>query len=221
VSHSDEYTDVMLSAMDLIWGEGFMAPGGAVNVEQMVRGLAIDGKRVLDIGCGQGLPACIRARYYGARVVGTDLEAHLIERAVRRAKAQNLENQVEFLQVEPGPMPFEDEVFDVVVISGAMTQVQDKLGMYSECRRVLRPGGTLSCYDWMKPAGPLSSDMLYWFELEGLTYELRTPQEHMELLAQSGFETADYRDKSDWYRISYLLLQDKKTVASRKEVERR
>jgi len=44
MSHGDEYTDAMLAAMDLIWGEGLMAPGGAGNVEQMVRGIDLDGR---------------------------------------------------------------------------------------------------------------------------------------------------------------------------------
>ena len=200
MSHADEYTDAMVAAMDLIWGEGFMAPGGVGNVEQLVRGLALDGKEVLDIGCGQGLPSCLLARDYGARVTGTDLETHLIDRARRRSTDFGLEDRVHFEVVEPGPMPFADEHFDVIFISGAMTQVADKLSMYRECLRVLRPGGVLSCYDWMKPPGPLSDDMHYWFELEGLTYELRTPEEHMAMLEEAGFENPTYRDKSDWYR---------------------
>ncbi|MEL7043757.1 MAG: hypothetical protein AAGL66_01885 [Pseudomonadota bacterium] len=61
----------MLSAMDLIWGEGFMAPGGVGNVEQMVRGLDLHDRDGLDIGCGQGEPACILAREHGPRVRAT------------------------------------------------------------------------------------------------------------------------------------------------------
>ncbi|MEM9316220.1 MAG: methyltransferase domain-containing protein [Pseudomonadota bacterium] len=190
----------MLSAMDLIWGEGFMAPGGIGNVEQMVRGLDLHDRDVLDIGCGQGEPACILAREHGARVVGTDLEAHLVERARKRAAEADLDRRVSFCLAKPGPLDFVDESFDCIVCSGAMTQIEDKLSMLCECLRVLRPGGTLSCYDWMKPPGPLSKDMHYWFELEGLTYALRTPDEHLDLLRDAGFSRISQRDKSAWYR---------------------
>lgn len=190
----------MLAAMDLIWGEGFMAPGGAGNVDNLVGGIDLHGRRVLDIGCGQGLPACILASRYNASVIGTDLEAHLIMRAQARSHSCGLAERVGFVLVEPGPLSFADASFDMVICSGAMTQVEDKLSMYRECLRVLKPGGTLSCYDWMKPPGPISADMRYWFELEGLSYALRTPEEHIALLAQAGFLAADYRDKSAWYR---------------------
>jgi phosphoethanolamine N-methyltransferase len=200
MSHSDEYTGAMLLAMDLIWGEGFMAPGGAGHVEQMVRGLDLEGKRVLDIGCGQGMPACLLAASHGAHIVGTDIEGHLVARASARARSMDLSDRVSFVTVAPGPLTFADTSFDAVLISGALTQIEDKLSMYRECLRVLKPGGELSTYDWMKPAGPLSDDMLHWFELEGLSYALRSADEHLVLLEQAGFAQARCRDKSDWYR---------------------
>ena len=200
MSHTDEYTEAMLAAMDLIWGEGFMAPGGEGHVDNMVAGLDLHGRRVLDIGCGQGRPACIVAGKYGAEVTGTDLDAHLIHRAADRAAHAGLSARTRFLVVEHGPLCFDDNSFDAVLISGALTQVEDKLAMYRECLRVLQPGGTLSCYDWMKPPGPFSAEMLYWFELEGLTYAMRTPEEHLALLAEAGFAGASCDDRSDWYR---------------------
>ncbi len=205
MEHNDEYTAAMLAAMDLIWGEGFMAPGGEGNVEQMVSGLDLRGRKVLDIGCGQGLPACILARKHGATVVGTDLEAHLVQRAQLWAEQEGLQEQLSFRQVAPGPLSFDDESFDLIVISGALTQIADKLAMLRECFRVLKPGGSLSCYDWMKPAGPLSAAMHRWFALEGLTYELRTPEDQAELFLQAGFLDVTWRDKSAWYRREAAL----------------
>jgi hypothetical protein len=51
----------MLAAMDLIWGEGFMASGGEGNIDRLVKGLDLAGKNLLDSGCGQGRPACVLA----------------------------------------------------------------------------------------------------------------------------------------------------------------
>jgi ubiquinone/menaquinone biosynthesis C-methylase UbiE len=112
-------------------------------VDKLVTGLSLAGRRVLDIGCGQGRPACYLAARYGARVVGTDLEGHLVERARERARREGLDDRVSFLQVQPGPLCFADDSFDVVLSTGAFTQVEDKAGMFRECRRVLRPGGAL------------------------------------------------------------------------------
>ena len=133
-----------MAVMSLIWGEGFMAPGGEGNVDKLVEGLDLKDKQVLDIGCGLGRPACILAEKYGAYVVGTDLESHLVERSRQRAAKMGFSQQTEFIVVEPGPLDFADDSFDVIVSSGAFTQVDDKPGMYKECLRVLKPGGVLS-----------------------------------------------------------------------------
>jgi lysyl-tRNA synthetase class I len=65
---------------------------------------------------------------------------------------------------------------------------------------VLKPGGTFSCYDWMKSGGEYSEDMLYWFEMEGLTFAMETLEKHGELLAEAGFREVELLDASDWYR---------------------
>jgi len=186
--------------MELIWGDGFMAPGGEGHVDNLVEGLELQGKQVLDIGCGLGRPACILAKKYGAYVVGTDLESHLINRSKQRALEMGLANQTEFIVVKPGPLDFADGSFDVLVSSGAFTQIENKLAMYKECLRVLKPGGVLSCYDWMKSEGEYSQDMLRWFEVEGLTYAMETIEEHQRLVLAAGFESIAMSDRSPWFR---------------------
>lgn len=200
MEHVDEYDESLIAVLNLIWGEGFMAPGGEGNVDKLVEGLELQGKRVLDIGCGLGKPTCILAEKYGAYVVGTDLESHLIDRSKQRAIELGLTKQTDFRVVEPGPLNFADDSFDVIVSSGAFTQIDDKLSMYKECLRVLKPGGVLSCYDWMKSEGEYSQEMLYWFEVEGLTYAMETKEEHRQLLLASGFETVTISDRSPWFK---------------------
>ena len=53
--HENEYNDEMVAMLELVWGEGFMAPGGAGNVAKTVEGLDLENRRVLDIGCGLGV----------------------------------------------------------------------------------------------------------------------------------------------------------------------
>jgi phosphoethanolamine N-methyltransferase len=200
MEHESEYHDAMIATLELIWGKDFMAPGGEGHVDNMIGGLNVRNKSILDYGCGLGGPAFVMVEKYGANVVGIDIEEHLIDRAQRRAKELGLEAQTDFKLVEPGPLTFPDESFDVVLSSGAFTQIESKRETYDDCRRVLKPGGTLTCYDWMKPEGEFSEDMLYWFKMEGLTYAMETPKRHEEVLEEAGFTDIQVKDGSDWYR---------------------
>ena len=89
-------------------------------------------------------------------MVGIDIEAPLVERAKQNAVELGLEKNTEFHFVKPGALNFPNESFDIVMSSGAFTQVADKHSMYQECLRVLKPGGQLTCYDWMKRYFPLT-----------------------------------------------------------------
>ena len=209
MGNESEYHDAMITLLELVWGEGFMAPGGAGNIAKIVDGVDLKGKRVLDIGCGTGGPAFILARTYGANVVGTDLEPHLIEIAKERAAKLALVEKIDFRVVEPGPLSFPDSSFDCVVSSGAFTQIEDKLGMFKEVHRVLKLGGVFSCYDWMKSEGEYSDDMLYWFKVEELTYAMETPERQEKILTEAGFVDVAITDASNWYREHVRLEYEK------------
>jgi len=195
-----EYNDAMTTMLELIWGVGFMAPGGEGNIANLVEGLEVRDRRILDIGCGIGGPAFVLASKYGAHVVGTDIEPQLIDQARLRAEKLGLSSSCEFVTVDPGPMPFPDESFDVVLSTGVIMQIENKREIFEESLRVLKPGGILTCYDWMKPEGEYSEDMHYWFKMERLTYSMKTFQEYEDLLREAGFIDIELKDASEWYR---------------------
>jgi phosphoethanolamine N-methyltransferase len=200
MEHESEYDDALVALLELVWGEGYMAPGGEGNIAKIAEGLDMRDKRVLDFGCGLGGPAFFLVRNHGANVIGIDLEPQLIESARRSAIKHDLEAKTEFHVVETGPITYPDESFDFVVSSGAFTQVANKLEMFREVLRVLKPGGVFSCYDWMKSEGDYSEDMHYWFKLEGLTYAMVTPERNEEILREAGFVDISIVERSDWYR---------------------
>jgi ubiquinone/menaquinone biosynthesis C-methylase UbiE len=195
-----EYPDAMIAMLEIIWGPGFMAPGGEGNIAKLVEGLDVRDQRILDIGCGIGGPAFVLAEKYGANVVGIDIEPELIAQAQQRSKELKIDARCEFVLVEPGPMPFPDESFDVVLSSGVIMQIEDKEQVFEEAIRVLKPGGTLTSYDWMKPEREFSDDMRYWFKMERLTYDMKTFVEYEALLRDAGFTEIQLADHSGWYR---------------------
>lgn len=200
MTHENEYDDKLITMLELIWGEGYMAPGGAGNVAKILDGIETRGKRILDIGSGIGGPAFEMARTHGATVVGIDLEEPLVERAKKAARAKGLTDKCTFRTVGIGPFDFEDESFDIVVSSGALTQTEDKETVFRECFRILKPGGWISIYDWVKSDAPLSEAMYYWFEVEGLTFSLETYEQYGQRLENAGFTGVTIEDATDWYQ---------------------
>jgi ubiquinone/menaquinone biosynthesis C-methylase UbiE len=200
MAHENEYHDNMVKMLELIWGEGYMAPGGPGNIAKLLKDTSPQGKRILDVGCGIGGPALEMASTFGAYVTGIDLEAQLIERASTDARTRGLDDRCKFQTVSIGPLPFPNESFDIVVSSGAITQTSDKTALFTEILRVLEPGGFLSCYEWMRSDEDYSADMFEWFRLEGLTYDLKTLDGYASRFAAAGFKEIVATDASDWYR---------------------
>jgi len=104
----------------------------------------LNGKRVLDIGTGDGQYALEAARR-GGQIVALDRNQSMLDAARLRARALDLP-----LQLHRGDatlLPFPDGSFDVVLAVTVLCLVPDAAQAVREMARVLRPGGRLVLAD--------------------------------------------------------------------------
>src|SRR5215468_8660713 len=104
----EEYDDRMLKLLQIIWGEGFLSPGGPQAVREIVAGLDLQGKSALDIGCGLGGLDEVLAGEFGAQVTGVDVAKLIAKLGQERIAASKLHDRIEIRLIEPGPLPFAD-----------------------------------------------------------------------------------------------------------------
>ncbi|MGP0057124.1 MAG: class I SAM-dependent methyltransferase, partial [Steroidobacteraceae bacterium] len=147
-SEPGEYDAGMLALLQIIWGDGFLSPGGADEIERLLEGSNIEGCEVLDIGCGLGVIDELLVRQYRARsVVGIDIDPALLNDMQRRIERAGLASRIRGQKVDVGPLPFPAASFDVVFSKDSMVQIPDKPAIYAEVLRVLRPGGRFIASD--------------------------------------------------------------------------
>ncbi len=200
-SEPGEYDAGMLALLQIIWGDGFLSPGGADEIERLLEGSNIEGCEVLDIGCGLGVIDELLVRQYRARsVVGIDIDPALLNDMQRRIERAGLASRIRGQKVDVGPLPFPAASFDVVFSKDSMVQIPDKPAIYAEVLRVLRPGGRFIASDWLRGGtGAYSPEMIEFFRLEGIAYNMVSLDESADALRAAGFVDVEIRDRHDWY----------------------
>jgi SAM-dependent methyltransferase len=116
----------------------------------------IDGKDVLDFGCGNGpLSLFLAATRRAKSITGVDLYSDAIGRA--QAALSRIDpaptTQVAFLIGSEERMPVSDESADTLLAFDCMEHVMDPAAILAEWARVLRPGGK-ALIEWFPFAGP-------------------------------------------------------------------
>lgn len=116
------------------------------GAEEFVSRLNIQpGTRVLDVACGNGNTA-IPAALAGAEVTGIDLAPYLIDQAIERAAQAGVDAEFDIGDAEA--MPYDDELFDMVItMFGAMFAPRPEVTA-AELVRVCASGGTLAMANW-------------------------------------------------------------------------
>lgn len=98
----------------------------------------VAGRRVLDVGCGDGALAMELDRR-GARVVGVDPSADMLEAAVARTRG----HPIALAAAAGERLPFRDGSFDLVLAKTVLCFVPDAQAMMDEMARVLHLQGRL------------------------------------------------------------------------------
>lgn len=103
---------------------------------------SLDGKRVLDVGCGNGAYSVYLAMY-GAEVHGFDISEEGIRTARHIAAVNDMTDRCSFSRQSATDLSFPDETFDIVLCSNVLHHIWKYDGVQSELYRVLADGGAL------------------------------------------------------------------------------
>jgi ubiquinone/menaquinone biosynthesis C-methylase UbiE len=142
-----EYSLDYCHFLEAVYGEGMMSEGGAAAIELMFESVSIKNKTVLDIGSGLGGVAIYLAKKFDLSVVGIDINSTMIAEAKQRIP-KNLSDKISFhVYNDIAKLPFPDRHFDVVYSKGVLTHVQDKLPLFREVARIIKPNGKFIIID--------------------------------------------------------------------------
>jgi SAM-dependent methyltransferase len=112
--------------------------GADVPSEATLRLLGnVDGKRILDLGCGSGANAVVLAQQ-GAKVIGVDPSVQRL--GVAREHAEQAEVKVELHQAEAADLAFlRSDSVDAALSVMALAEVDDLARVFRQVHRVLKP----------------------------------------------------------------------------------
>ena len=218
---SKEYTQVacnkdhkihFVSGLPLAKRLGYPDPVFAFIPEEAIRPFAGVGnpfkigplnpmETVLDIGCGAGFDMLV-AWLSGSKenkIYGIDITDAMLKKAKENAHTLGAEN-INVLKGNAEKIPLADASIDVVISNGVINLCTDKLRVYQEIHRVLKPGGRFQIADVIleNPVPNESRDLLHlWTNCVAGGIPM---YDYSDILRSAGFKNVKVYDSYDVFK---------------------
>lgn len=138
--------------------------------------------KVLELACGTGqltfrLSKCV------ASWTATDFSENMIKEAKKRSK----NNKIHFEVQDATALPYENELFDVVLIANALHIMPNPEKALAEIKRVLKPNGILIAPTFVYD-GKINKRMIWMMEKLGFkTFHKWKAVEYMQYVEENGY----------------------------------
>lgn len=198
------YYDIVTRFYLFAWGTSFhfspRRPGESLIASQrrQEQGIAQilrlePGMRVADLGCGVGGPMVAIAEATGANITGINYNAYQIERGKRVVSKAGLDETCQFLFANFMDVPLEDGAFDAIYCFESACHAPNKLLLFRESYRLLKPGGEMAVLDWcfterFDVDDVRHRDIHTRIETANATPSVFTTERHVETIRSAGFE---------------------------------
>jgi demethylmenaquinone methyltransferase/2-methoxy-6-polyprenyl-1,4-benzoquinol methylase len=110
---------------------------------------------VLDVATGTAGVALLIAGRTAATVVGLDLTEAMLRQGAERVRRRGRQRRIRLLLGRAEQLPFADAAFDALTFTYLLRYVADPAATLRELARVVRPGGTVACLEFLVPANPV------------------------------------------------------------------
>jgi MoaA/NifB/PqqE/SkfB family radical SAM enzyme/SAM-dependent methyltransferase len=161
------------------------------------------GETVLDLGSGAGLECFVASRLVGpqGRVIGIDMTEEMLDFAARaqaEVAARLGYGNVEFRRGYLEALPVPDASADVVISNCVINLSPEKLRVFAEIRRALKPGGRAVISDIISER-PLPPDIRFNPRLRGECIAgALTERKLLHSLEKLGFDSIEVLTRAPW-----------------------
>lgn len=188
--------------------------GGAYELAQVK-----EGEIFLDLGSGRGGDVLKAAKAVGSngRAYGVDFTKEMLETAEQTRKKLRIEN-AHFVESEIEDLPFENNIFDVVISNCTINHSKDKPKVFQEIYRVLRPTGRAVISDVIsmdKLPEEIVNDPEAWAGCYGGAIP---KEEYFDAIAKGGFSSIEILEESTPYEKGGVMVKSI-TIKLRKQEE--
>jgi len=106
----------------------------------------MDKPRILDIGCGSGIPTLELARLSQGEIVGIDIDQSALDKFATKIEELGLCDRVQAVNCSIFDMDFSDESFDIIWSEGSIFVIGFERGL-QEWKHFLKPDGFMVIHD--------------------------------------------------------------------------
>jgi ubiquinone/menaquinone biosynthesis C-methylase UbiE len=106
----------------------------------------LDKPRILDIGCGSGVPTMELARLGQGEVIGIDIDQLALDKLNRKIGEAGFADRVQAVNCSILDMVFQAESFDIIWSEGSIFVIGFERGI-REWKRLLKPNGFMVIHD--------------------------------------------------------------------------
>lgn len=120
--------------------------------------------KILDICTGTATNAITIAKNHkNVNIIGIDISQEMLHIAENKVKNNGLYN-IELFQMDASDTIYEDNTFDVILISLVLHELPNKLAskILLEAKRILKPEGKLLVMEWEEPQSFIKKILFYF-----------------------------------------------------------
>ncbi|XP_076449925.1 uncharacterized protein LOC143286185 isoform X2 [Babylonia areolata] len=196
---NQQYSSRGILCYEKIFGRTFVSTGGLETTKEFVGLLNLQkGQKVLDVGGGIGGSAFYMAKEFGVQVVSIDLSSNMTQIGMDRAQELGITpDQVSFEIADATKRDYPPQSFDVIYSRDTILHIEDKLSLFKQFFKWLKPGGRVLISDYCCSEGPHSDQFKAYVKQRG--YNLLTPAAYGKVLEEAGFVKVRAEDRSQQF----------------------